>query len=180
MITIIPNVESHPSAEGLSPMHRIASSRSAAPSGSRRRAAGFSLIELMVVVAVIGILAGIGFPSYKSYLQRSNRSSAEQLIMEIVSKQSQYILDARQYTDIIGSGGLNIASRDSWTCTTTATQPQCSNSYYQMAVTVDNTATPPTFSILATAIVNQVEDGNLTYNSTGAKSRLVSGVDKGW
>lgn len=180
MITINLNVKSNLPNEGKRLMNHIASSRSASPMAYRRRAAGFSLIELMIVVAVIGILAGIGFPSYKSYLQRSNRSSAEQLIMEIVSKQGQYILDARSYTAIVGSGGLNIASRDGWTCTTTATQPQCSNSYYQMAVTVDNTATPPTFSILATAIVNQVEDGNLTYNSTGAKSRLVNNVDKGW
>ena len=147
---------------------------------AKRSMAAFTLIEVMIVVVIIAILAAIGFPSYQDYVRRGNRSSAEQLIMEIASKQGQYILDARAYTDIIGSGGLNIASRDNWTCTTTVTQPQCSNSYYTLAVTVDSTATPPTFSMLATAISNQVADGNLTYNSTGAKSRLVSGVDKGW
>ena len=147
-----------------------------------KKAAGFTLIELMIVVVVIGILAAIGFPSYQDYVRRGHRSSAEQLIMEIASKQSQYILDARTYTDIIGAGtnGLNIANRDTWTCTTTSTQPQCSNSYYQLKVTVDNSATPPTFSILGTAIGSQVADGDLTYNSTGAKTRMVSSVDKGW
>jgi len=147
---------------------------------AKRSMAGFTLIEVMIVVVVVAILAAIGFPSYQDYVRRGYRSSAEQLIMEIASKQSQYILDARAYADIIGSGGLNIASRDGWTCTTTSAQPQCSNSYYTLAVTVDNGATPPTFSMTATAIGNQVSDGNLTYNSTGAKTRMVSGVDKGW
>lgn len=150
--------------------------------GAARRQPGFSLIEVMVVVAVLGILSAIAFPSYQDYVRRGHRSSAEQLIMEIASKQGQYILDARAYTDIIGAGtnGLNIANRDGWTCTTTSTAPQCSNSYYTLAITVDNTATPPTFSMTATAIGTQVPDGNITYNSTGAKSRLVGGVDKGW
>ncbi len=151
-------------------------------SQTRQSTAGFTLIEVMIVVVIIAILAAIGFPSYQDYVRRGNRSSAEQIIMEIASKQGQYILDARAYTDIIGAGtnGLNIANRDNWTCTTTSAQPQCSNSYYTLAVTVDNTATPPTFSMRATAIGNQVADGYLTYTSTGAKTRMVSGVDKGW
>lgn len=144
------------------------------------RHAGFTLIELMVVVAVIGILAGVAFPSYQQYVRKGNRSSAQQLMLEIASKQTQYILDAREYTAIMGTGGLNIGSRDGWTCTATATQPQCSNTKYTLAVTVDNTATPPTFSMTATAIASQIPDGNLTYNNLGAKTRMVSGTDQGW
>lgn len=141
---------------------------------------GFSLIELMVVLVVIGILAAIGFPSYQDYVRRGNRSSAQQLMLEIASKQGQYIIDARQYSAIIGSGGLNIANRDGWTCTTTSATPQCSNSYYTVAVTVDNAATPPSYTMTSTAISTQAADGNLTLNSTGAKTRMVSSVDKGW
>jgi type IV pilus assembly protein PilE len=141
---------------------------------------GFSLIELMVVVVVIGILAAIGFPSYQDYVRRGNRSSAQQLMLEIASKEGQYIIDARQYTATVGSGGLNIPNRDGWTCTTASTTPQCSNSYYTLAVTVDNAATPPSYSMTATAIGTQVADGNLTLNSLGTKTRLVSSVDKGW
>jgi type IV pilus assembly protein PilE len=143
-------------------------------------AGGFTLIEVMIVVAVIGILAAIAFPSYQDYVRRGNRSSAEGLIMEIASKESQYILDARAYADIVGTGGLAVANHDGWTCTTTATTPQCSNTKYQIEVTVANGATPPNFSIVGRPLSNQVADGILNYSSTGTKTRMVSGVDKGW
>jgi type IV pilus assembly protein PilE len=43
---------------------------------------GFSLIELMIAVAVIGILAGIAYPSYRDYLRRSDRADAKTALLE--------------------------------------------------------------------------------------------------
>ncbi|HYT15145.1 MAG TPA: prepilin-type N-terminal cleavage/methylation domain-containing protein, partial [Burkholderiales bacterium] len=94
----------------------------------RKRWCGFTLIEVMIVVAVIGILAAIAYPSYQSYLQRGNRSQAEQLMMAISNKEVQYFLDARAYTATIGAGGLNI-SQDTWTCAA-----DCSNSNYTVHI----------------------------------------------
>lgn len=141
------------------------------------RRAGFTLIELMIVVAVIGILAGIAYPSYQQYAARGRRSDAEQLMSEIAVKQGQYILDARAYTDTPGSGGLNIV-RDGWTCPA-APATTCSNAFYSVAVTVNNTP-PPTYGITATPTGTQASDGTLSLDDTGAKSRMVGGVDKGW
>lgn len=140
------------------------------------RTGGFTLIELMVVVAVIGILAGIAWPSYQEYVRRSNRSAAQQLMLEISNRQQQYIVDARQYTATLGSGGLNIGSKDGWTCAT-----NCTNSHYTLSAAVDNTATPPTFTLTATPSGGlQSGDGTLTLDSLGNKRRMVSGSDKGW
>ena len=128
----------------------------------------------MIVVVVIAVLAAIGYPSYQSYVARGKRSDAEQLISEIALKQGQYIIDARAYSSTAGAGGLNIA-RQGWTCAAT-----CSNTYYTISVAVDNTATPPTFSITGTPTGTQAGDGTLSLDNTGAKTRMVAGVNKGW
>ena len=138
---------------------------------------GFTLVELMITVAIMAIIAAIAVPSYSGYMTRARRSAAEQLVMQIASKEQQYIVDARSYTATIGTGGLNISSQDGWTCAAT-----CTNGSYTVSVTVDNTATPPTYSIAATPVTtgSQASDGTISYTSTGSKTRMVGSVDKGW
>ncbi|MBI4291467.1 MAG: prepilin-type N-terminal cleavage/methylation domain-containing protein [Betaproteobacteria bacterium] len=142
---------------------------------TKRFRRGFSLVELMVVVVIVGILAGVGLPSYQQYVRRSERSKAQQLMLEISNRQQQYMLDARAYTATIGSGGLNIGNKDGWTCTAT-----CTNGKYVITVTLA-AGPPPTFSISADPTgTTQADDGTLTLASTGTKTRMVGSTDKGW
>src|ERR671926_1999717 len=90
-----------------------------------RSANGFTLIELMIVVAIITLLASIAYPSYTAYTKRAKRSDAQQLMQEISLKEGQYILDARTYTTALNNTGLNI-NRQGWTCGSA----NCVNSYY--------------------------------------------------
>jgi type IV pilus assembly protein PilE len=137
-------------------------------------AVGFTLIELMIVVAVITILGSIAYPSYMSYTARSRRSDAQQLMQEIALKEGQYILDARSYTGTLGSAGLNI-NRSGWTCTVS-----CTNANYTISAAVNNAATPPSYTITGTPAGQQANDGTLTLSNTGARTRMVGSVDKGW
>lgn len=62
-----------------------------------KRHKGFTLIEVMIVVAIIGILAAVAYPSYLDYIIRANRSAAQSFMLELASKQERYVLDKRSY-----------------------------------------------------------------------------------
>ncbi|MFO8046335.1 MAG: prepilin-type N-terminal cleavage/methylation domain-containing protein, partial [Halomonas sp.] len=56
------------------------------PTGSTRRSAGFTLIELMIAVAVIGILAAIAIPRYQSYVEKARRTDAMSALTTIAGQ----------------------------------------------------------------------------------------------
>jgi type IV pilus assembly protein PilE len=133
---------------------------------------GFTLIELMIVLAILGALAAFAIPNYRNYNMRANRSAAAQMMLAIQNREEQYMLDARDYHDILGSTGLNMV-QEGWTCTT-AQATGCSNSFYTVTVTKNPvTCTAPCYTVTATpdATKYQATDGTLTLTNTGVRSR---------
>jgi type IV pilus assembly protein PilE len=124
---------------------------------------GVTIVELLIVMTIIGILTAIAFPSYEAYLKKGRRADAQTLMMDIATKEQQYLLDARTYTATIGAGGLGIAT-SGWTCAAT-----CTNLFY--TITVVPGAAPPTFTITAAVQGTQVGDGNLTLDHQGNRTR---------
>lgn len=119
---------------------------------------GFTLIELMIVVAVVGILAAIALPSYTQYIIRANRVAAQSAMMDIANRQQQFLLADRQYADkskLEGSG---------------YTLPDEVGATYGYDITVDNSTTPLSFVITFTPAGSQVVDGVLSLDSEGVKT----------
>jgi type IV pilus assembly protein PilE len=116
---------------------------------------GFTLIELVIVVAIIGILVAIAIPSYQNHLRKGRRAQAESFLMEVANSQQQYLLDARGYAPDLPTLGK--------------TPPTAVSDFYN--VTVATATPPPSFTVTATALGVQTADGNLTIDSTGAKTR---------
>ena len=60
---------------------------------------GVTLIELMTVVVVLGVLASIAVPSYRSYLLRSQRTDAKTALLQVQAAEERFYLQANNYTD---------------------------------------------------------------------------------
>tara|TARA_B110000467_G_C18234287_1_gene430591 strand:- start:135 stop:644 length:510 start_codon:yes stop_codon:yes gene_type:complete len=69
---------------------------------------GFTLIEVMIVVAIVGILAAIAYPSYVDYVTRANRAEASRELIRIANLQEQFFVDTRTYTDTLSQLGLGL------------------------------------------------------------------------
>jgi type IV pilus assembly protein PilE len=126
-----------------------------------QRSRGFTLIELMIVVLIVGTLAAIGYPSYRTHVLKGNRAAAQAFLMDASLRQQQYFLDNRAYAPdlgtIFGTAGASIPSEVS--------------PYY--TITVATTAgPPPTFLLTAVPKGNQIAstESTLTIDQTGAKT----------
>lgn len=124
---------------------------------SRSMQRGFTLIELMVTVAIVGILAAIAYPSYQNYMIKSRRASAQAHLMDIAQRQQQYLLDVRGYAADLATLNVTTPSNVSTNYTITIATPA---------------GPPPTFTITATPIAGtpQATDGPLSINNTGVKT----------
>jgi type IV pilus assembly protein PilE len=140
---------------------------------STQRNAGFSLLELMIVVAVIGILAAIALPSYNEYITRSKISEATANLSDIRTKMEAYYMDNRRYSSTAGGGTCGISGGNT---------PNVTNSKYftyACASSGANASGDQAYTITATGVSNQGMNGFvLTIDQSNTK--VTTGVGAGW
>jgi len=71
---------------------------------------GFTLIEVMITVAIIGILAAVAYPSYTEHVKRSARAEAITALVDAANKQEQFFVDNHDYTAVLANLGLVAAT----------------------------------------------------------------------
>ncbi len=120
------------------------------------------MIELMVTVAIIGILAAVALPSYRSSVLKSARSEGKSALLEVATRQEQYYLDNKTYTATITDLGITALTE--------------SGNYSVSAAATTNIAI--NYTLTATPQGGQADDtdcANLTLTSNGVKG--ASGTD---
>ena len=136
-------------------------------SRKRRRHQGFSLIELLIVLAVVGILAAIAYPSYQESVRKSRRADASGALLELAQFMERTFVENKTYTP----GGANPA------LPYTEAPKDESTKFYDLALTA---ATATTFTLTATPKNDQAVDscGKLTYTNTAQKGIADAAVGK--
>jgi len=123
---------------------------------------GFTLIELMMVVAIIGILAAVALPSYWSSVMKSRRTSAQAALLDLASREERYYTAKNIYTSDLSQLGFPAG--------TSVPVPDGANNYfYDVSVEV---LAPDSFSLKAVPVGSQTKDtacATYTYNSRGIR-----------
>lgn len=127
----------------------------------RKTTLGFTLIELMVVVAIIGILAAIAYPSYTSYVQRTRRAEITELMAETAQNLERWYSKYGTYGDP--------------SSTVTFTQPS-SNAYYTVSFPVARSASGYTLQAAPIAGTIMANDACGTFTLTQDGTRNITGT----
>ncbi|HET7401629.1 MAG TPA: type IV pilin protein [Usitatibacter sp.] len=124
---------------------------------STRNERGFTLIEIVIVVAIIGILAAIALPSYRNQVIKSNRAAAQAYIADLANKEQLYLQTARGYGSLtdLGIG--------------TASIPAEVARFYDITIATQ-AGPPPSFTVKATPKGNQASDGWIAIDASGTKT----------
>lgn len=134
---------------------------------------GFTLIEMLIVIAVIGIISAIAYPSYTSYITRAKRTECRSAVMQVMQQQERYYTRLNAYlafTSAASSIPMKQFSGDTAVASACLiSSAACSGSALSACVMVTGT---PTFS---DPVV-----GNITLQSDGAKACTGTQPDKCW
>jgi type IV pilus assembly protein PilE len=132
------------------------------------KSAGFTLIEIMVAVAILAIITAVAFPAYQAQGLKSKRADGIAMLMDVAGKQERYMVDHSAYTSdmtLLGYAASPVASQ---------------KGYYNVSAVLSNGNL--SYTLTATAQANQAADvcGNLILSSTGQRSWSNSTATNCW
>lgn len=79
-----------------------------------RKSKGFTLIEIMISIAIVAMLAAVALPSYRSYIQRSNRADARNTLLAAAQRMEQNYNLSGRYDQLQNGTAVNTAMLTTW------------------------------------------------------------------
>jgi type IV pilus assembly protein PilE len=138
---------------------------------------GFTLIEAMIVVTVIGILAMIALPSYSHYVIRANRAVAKSAVMRIAGQQESFFTDRKQYATSLADLSPDWAATMYLRRDGNFANTNSGAEVYALTLTA---ASSSGFTVQAVPVNSQAKDtecATLNYTSTGLKTASTGRAD---
>ncbi len=124
-----------------------------------RLARGFTLIELMIVVAIIGILAVIAYPSYLNHVRESRRTSAKTALLDVAGHEERYFTTNNTYTTSLSTLGYPSGA--------TMPVPSSTQDYYDVKIVSANGTSYFLQAVPAGDQAQDTECGTFTLNNVG-------------
>ena len=141
------------------------------------RQAGFTLIELMIVIIVVAILAAFAFPQYRDYVIRSNRAVAKSLLLQVADRQEQFFTDRKTYADDMTDLGYPAAANFTVDRAARSAAGASGDSIYRITLT---NAGATTYTLTATPLNGQLDDAEcatMVLNQAGQRTSTPDGGD---
>lgn len=144
----------------------------------------FTLVELMVTVAIAGILAAIAIPSYQGSVMKSRRADAQGALAGLANAMERHFTQANTYCDSGGADGANSCGAAGTNDTGSpsiypAQSPASGSAAYNLTISA---VTATTYTLSATPTGAQANDkcGTLTLTHTGVKDVSSASVEECW
>ena len=144
------------------------------------RTKGFTLIELMIVVAIIAITAAIAYPGYQDYVVRSNRAVAKAELLEVAAKQEHFFLNNKTYAATLAQLAYPMDGAGAYFIDREGVSTLAAGATGIYTITLVVPANGLNFTVTATGVNTQllrdVACGALTLNDRGARTSLNAAI----
>ena len=125
---------------------------------------GFTLVEVMIVVAIIAILVAFALPAYEEQTRKTRRSDGKGFLLEVAAAQERYLLQNVRYGTLTELGYAN-------------NNPESPEGFYNLSITA---STNTTFTLTATPRIADLDCGNLTLTHTGLQGSSSGVAEDCW
>lgn len=159
---------------------------------SRSRSRGFTLTEMLIVVVIVGILTTLAVPSYRQYVQRTNRTVAKAALQELMTRQEGYAVDHKVYASRPGLLGIGASANTiAYVSSDGAIGSSNTGALYQITLQADANAScavpsgasiGTTVALKATPVTAETDTvcGALCLSSSGVRGSTVGTATECW